>query len=312
MAWPADVESHHKEMYSRNVMLIAQQTRSVLMGTVTEVPATGEAQDAADLFGKVKYQRSNARNRRNVEVKTPRNRRWLVRPEDFIVAADYIDKAEKFDTAYDPTSKFVQGFTAAVTRGWDDTIFGIDEPEDGVFEVVGSGILGLANEGRRPGTAVPLPSSQYVPHGSSGLTVGKLREVKLALNKADFGLESTDPLFAAITPQQVDDLLAIAEAEGTAMTPSMKEELRTGKPVGLIGMTWVVTNRLPFNAAEKRLCPVWSKNNVVAGVWQGIMGETWNDTHADNLPYAKVSAMLDCVRLQDKGVVVMECEEPAP
>jgi hypothetical protein len=203
----------------------------------------------------------------------------------------------------------VQAFTAAVNTGWDDTIFGIEPDDAGGFEVTGSGILGVANEGRRPGTTVPLPSSQYVPHGGTGLTIAKLREVKLELNKADFGMETIDPLYAAITPQQVDDLLAIAEAEGTAMTPSMKQELLTGRPTGLLGMTWVVTNRLPFDAGGRRLCPVWSKNNIVAGVWQGIMGETWNDTHADNLPYAKVSAMLDCVRIQDKGVVVIECAE---
>lgn len=309
MSYPSNVLPHHKEMYSRNVQLVAQQVRNPLMGAVTEVPASGEAMSASDLFNKVRYVRDSARARRNVETKLGRNRRWLVRPEEFIKAADYIDKAEKFDTAYDPTSMFVQSFTAAVTRGWADTILGIDEPEDGVFEVTGNGILGLAHEGRSPGSGIALPGSQYVPHGSSGLTIAKLREVKLALNKADFGLESTDQLYAALTPQQIDDLLAIAEAEGTAMTPSMKEELRSGRPVGLMGMTWIVTNRLPFNAAGHRLCPVWAKSNVVAGVWQGIQGDTWNDPHADNLPYVKVSCMLDAVRLQDKGVVVIECVE---
>lgn len=309
MSYPSNVLPHHREMYSRNVLLVAQQMRNPLMGAVTEVPATGEAMSASDLFGKVRYTRDSARSRRNVETKIGRNRRWLVRPEEFIKAADYIDKAEKFDTAYDPTSTFVQSFTAAVTRGWADTILGIDEPEDGVFEVNGNGILGLAHEGRSPGSGIVLPGSQYVPHGGTGLTIAKLREVKLALNKADFGLESTDQLYAALTPQQIDDLLAIAEAEGTAMTPSMKEELRSGRPVGLMGMTWIVTNRLPFNAGGRRLCPVWAKSNVVAGVWQGIQGDTWNDPHADNLPYVKVSCMLDAVRLQDKGVVVIECAE---
>jgi hypothetical protein len=311
MSYPQNVLPHHKEMYSSNVMLVAQQLRNPLMGAVTEVPAAGEAMSASDLFDKVRYSRNGARSRRNVETKIARDRRWLVRPEDFIVAADYIDKAEKFDTAYDPTSMFVRTFTAAVTRGWADTLLGIDEPEDGVFEVSGTGILGLARSGRSPGAGAPLPSSQFVPHGSTGLTIAKLREVKLALNTADFGLETTDQLYAALTPYQIDDLLEIAETEGTAMTPSMKEELRSGKPVGLMGITWIVTNRLPTNDAGQRLCPVWSKDNIVAGVWQGIQGETWNDTHADNLPYAKVSCMLDAVRLQDKGVVVMECVEPA-
>lgn len=35
----------------------------------------------------------------------------------------------------------------------------------------------------------------------------------------------------------------------------------------------------------------------------------WNDTSADNLPYATVDTYADCVRAEDKGVVVIECKE---
>lgn len=35
----------------------------------------------------------------------------------------------------------------------------------------------------------------------------------------------------------------------------------------------------------------------------------WNDTSAKNKPYVHVGAYIDSVRLQDKGVVVLECQE---
>lgn len=35
----------------------------------------------------------------------------------------------------------------------------------------------------------------------------------------------------------------------------------------------------------------------------------WNDTSADNRPCANVDTYADCVRAEDKGVVVIECKE---
>jgi hypothetical protein len=302
------VEAHHKLMYAASVQQVTQQTKNPLAAAVTEVDAKGEAQSAADLLDQGEYQYGEDRSRRNPEMPPNGSRRWLVRPP-VIESGQYIDDEDKFGTATDPTSSFVLNHTRRVIRGKADRILGIRKI-DGVFQVTDGGILGSAIEGKRPGASgVALPSSQIVPHGSTGLTIDKLRAAKLVLNKAEFGMEDDDELFCVITPEQDDDLIAIAQSSVPTLNAFNIDILRSGKPTTLMGVTWIRTNRLPLNAAGKRLCPIFSKKNIQVGIWQDVKGDMWNDTAAKNKPYCYVSAYIDAVRVEDKGVVVIECQE---
>jgi hypothetical protein len=76
-----------------------------------------------------------------------------------------------------------------------------------------------------------------------------------------------------------------------------------------MGVNWIMTNRVPKNANGKRLVAVWSKMNIIGGEYEGINGDMWNDTSADNTPYARVRANVDAVRAQDAGVVIIPCTE---
>lgn len=304
------IEAHERLQYTNSVLMVAQQTRDPFAGTVTDVSANGEAQDASDLYDAGEYSYGEDRSRRNPENPVTGDKRWLIRPP-IIESGQYIDHEDKFDTARDPTSTFVTIHTRRVVRGKADRTLGIRKDASGLFRITDGGILGKSHSGKRPGAAVDLPSSQFVPVGSSGLTVAKLRDAVLELRKNEFGMEADDQLYCAITAKQIDDLLAIAETEGNAMTSFQKEQLISGKPTVLLGMNWVMTNRLPMKDGSDtiRLCPIWSKANIARGIWQDIKGDMWNDTSAKNKPYVHVGAYIDSVRLQDKGVVVLECQE---
>lgn len=308
-AYPYNVEQHHRVAYASSVGLVTQQLRNPLMGAVTEMPATGEAQSVSELLGELEYSYGEDRSRRNVENPVQGSRRWVVRPP-IIESGQYIDREDKFAMATDPTSVFVRAHSVAVTRGWADRLLGIRKVGTH-FDVADGGILGQAREGKTPGTGADLPAAQYIPHDSAGLTLDKLRAAVLKLELADFGLEDDDELYALCTPKQKDDLLAVAQASATNLNAFQIEQLRTGKPTTLMGINWIFTNRLPRKAGASgpRLVPVFSKKNIIAGVWQGIVGDMWNDSHARNLPYVHVGAYLDCVRAEDKGVVVIECNE---
>lgn len=305
------VEQHHKLQYAASVTMVAQQMKNPLEAAVTEVPASGEAQSVADLVNAVEYRRGEPRSRRNPENPASKSRRWIVLPEA-IESGQYIEKEEKFATATDPTSTYVTVHTKAVVRGKMDLIVGVSKANDGNFYVTEGGILGHAREGKTPGVATPLPPSQFIDHGGLGLNIEKLREARLLLKKADFGIEDDDPLYSLISPQQEDDLLAIAQQSGPALNAFNIEQLRAGKPTPLLGINWILSNRVPLKEpAGPRLIPLWSKANIVNGRWQGIDGRLWNDTSAKNLPYCLVDAYFDAVRAQDKGVVAIECIEPA-
>lgn len=302
------VEQHHKLTYRDNVVMVAQQNKNPLMGAVMEMPVKGEAVAVADLLNAVEYVYGEGRSRRNVENPVGGSRRWLVRP-DCIESGQYIDIEDKLDLAVDPTSNFVQAHTKAVTRGWADRILGVRR-QGTAFVVTDGGIMGFAREGKTPGAGTALPSTQTIPVAGTGLTVAKLRQAQLLLNEAEFGLEDDgDVLYCMIGPRQKDNLLAIAEASATPLNAFQIQQLIDGKPTMLMGMNWIYSNRLP-RVGNTRLCPVWSKNNIAVGVWEPLQGDLWNDTSAKNLPYARVWARLDAARVQDRGVVIIECNEP--
>lgn len=309
MSYSQQVEEHHRLEYANSVRMVAQQTRDPFAGRVIDTPASGEAKSATDMLDDGEYAYGEERTRRNVEMPVTGTRRWLVRPP-VIKSGQYFDIEDKLDGAMAPDSQKVIVHTRRVMRGKADRTLGIRKI-DGKFVVSDGGILGHATEGKRPANKKALPAGQYIPHGTTGLTLGKLREAKLHLRKNDFGVEDGDEIYCAITAQQEDDLLAIADAAKDNVNAFSIEQLREGKPSRLMGVTWVMTNRLPVNASEHRLLPMWTKNNVERGIWEDVNGQVWNDTSADNLPYARVRAYIDCVRIEDIGVIAIECVEPA-
>lgn len=300
------VEQHHKLTYANSVTMVAQQMRNPLADAVTTVSAKGEAMSATDLIGTVEYIYTEERSRTNVENPVSGTRRWLIRPPE-MASGQYIDDEDKFDMAMDPTSNFVKAHTQAVIRGCMDRIVGVRK-QNGIYTVSDGGILGNTIEGKRPGSSATfLPAGQIIAAGGTGLTIDKLRTAILTLNQADFGLDDMDPLYCLISPVQKDNLIAIAQASTTPLNAFNIEQLKTGKPTTLMGITWIVSNRVPKDSAGAWLCPVWAKSNIVEGVWQDIVGDVWNDPHARNKPYVQVTTRRDVVRLQDKGVIAITC-----
>lgn len=307
MSFSQRVEAHHKLAYSNNVMLVTQQMGPRFRSTVTEVPCTGEAKDAAELVGKLEaIEGDGARSRSNIENVPDSKRRWLIRP-NVIESGQYIDKEDTFDSINYPTSKIVQAHTIAVSRTIDDKILGVRRNPDGSFGLRDCGILGGAVEGKRPGAVRVQLDSQYVtPHNSQGLTIDKLIAAieKLGLDDNDMSM----PLTCAITPKQHTDLLKIVSQTQENLNAFQQEELKRGRVTYFMNTTFIQTNRLP-KTGTTRSCPIWTKGNIALGIWQDIQGDMWNDPHAKNLPYAYVDAWVDCVRVQDNGVHVIECTE---
>lgn len=311
MPYIQNVEQHHVVTYAGNVRMVAQQMKNPLLEAVTIVPASGEAMRAADLIGKKKYLRGEARSRRNPENPAQGTARWLVFPEQPIESGQYIDKEDKFKLALDPTSNFMKADVAAVTRGYADTIMGLDEVSAGAYSVVGGGILGIAREGKTASTSsIALPAAQIIANAGTGLTLDKIRAAVKKLKQADFGIDAMlDPLWGAITPEQEDNLLGIAAASGANLNTFEIEQLKNGKPTRLMGITWILTNRLP-KVSTVRSCAIWAKSNIIVGEWEPITGDMWNDTAAKKLPYIYTSCRIDAVRVEDAGVVQVDCVEP--
>ena len=309
MSLELQVEQHHKLKYASDTAMVAQQMQNPLRNAVTIVSADGEAQSTADLLGEDEYVRGASRDTRNPEVSSKDTRRWLVYPEYAIEHGKTIYKVDTFKKMMDPTSTTMRKGVAAVERGIFDTILGVVPKPGGKFSITGAGIMGRATEGKRPGSAQALPSANYIAHGGLGLNTEKLRSATEAMELENFGLETDDEMFALISPKQKTDLLNLALATKVNLNQFDLNQIKTGKPTTLLGITWIFTNRLPVNKTGNRLVPIWSKSNIVAGFWQDLQGRIWNNGERKNLPYAFTDAILDCVRHQDGGVRIIECVE---
>jgi hypothetical protein len=125
----------------------------------------------------------------------------------------------------------------------------------------------------------------------------------------EFGLETEDEVWGLITPKQKTDLINLAFATKGNLNPFEVEQIRSGKPGQLLGINWRFTNRLPKDSNGYRLIPIWTKQNIVCGMWEDVEGSMWNDTHAKNLPYAYCSAYPEAGRVQDGGVRIIRCAE---
>ncbi|WP_333828289.1 phage capsid protein [Pararhodobacter sp.] len=312
--YPMALEATHIIAYQQNVQMLAQQMQIPILEAVTRIEGSGLAMSVADYFEPSEYAEQEARTRRNAEMQIDAKRRFVFHRKD-IINSGYIDKEDKLRAAQDPTSPLMTNRLAAVRRGIHDRIVGIKKK--GARFIVdpaeGRGILGKATEGAEtPISTVTLPGSQTIVHGSAGLTLDKLIEAQERLNLADFGMEDDDPLYALISPKQITDLINLAAETEGALNPFMQQQLITGKPTSLMGITWIRSNRVPHTSATGdpvRMVPVWSKKNIPAAFWEDIQGTMWNDTHADNKPFQKVWANLDATRHQDGGVIVIECSE---
>jgi len=302
MAFDTRVEASHQLGLSDAVSMALQQFGSKLRQYVTEKPASGEAIPASDLISPVNYQRGSGRRRSNIENPAARERRWL-EYKDPIETGQYLDKEDVFRSAMNPTSELIATHTAAIGRGIDDIILGLDI--NGT--VTDGGILGRVMTGKRLSGSSVLPAANTVVHGSAGLTLAKLRAVRKALALAENDMDRAMPVMA-IGAEQADDLIGLASATASSLNPFELQQLESGKITQLMGFKFVEIQRLPLSGTT-RTCPVWLPEMVMLGVWQDVVSGMWNDTAARNTPYMNIDCYMDCARKQDGGVFAIECTE---
>lgn len=310
MSYRQTVEASHRTTYANNIQLVAQEMAHKIRAAVTtQSGLTGDSHNVADLLAKGEYQKGE-----DYSHDAPNNRSvldavWLTRPL-VIESGEVIYKEDKFDLAMDPTSRFNENHVRAVERGVFDTILGVERKSGGGFKIAGGGILGQRVTGKAR-TPASLPAGQYLLPGGTGMTLDKLNAAREALELADWGLDDdlSDELFCMISPKQTTDLLNIAAATKVNLNAFDLQQLQAGRPTSLFGATWLFTNRLPTDSSGNRICPMWTRSNVVAGFWQDVQGDMYNRSDAKNRPYVVVDTYPAATRLEDEGVVAIPCVE---
>lgn len=190
----------------------------------------------------------------------------------------------------EPKSKFVRLTVAAINKKMDDLVI--------------SAALGTRYIGKDGTTPDDLPSSQIIASGSTGLTVAKLRQARQILLSAD--VDPEEPMFCAVTPKQLDDLLATTEV--TSADYNTVKALVNGMVDTFLGFKFVITNRLTTNGTSERQVICWAKSGLgLAFGDRKVRVTERSDKHY--LWQTYFGMYVGAVRIENERVVEIDCTE---
>lgn len=301
------VEQHHVLDFQSAVELALQQMGPKLRPFVAEQPCSGEANALIRLFDKVEASQRGGRKPENLDNRAARRRRWLIFDEPW-ESGEYVDEIDVWRQAFDPTSSLITTHAQAIGRRIDQIIL--------------TGMLGDAYEGKRGETRVALPAAQKVGIQigtdaslpvDEGMNVAKLREARKILKKAHVDLDREDA-YVAMSADEHDalfDFVQATSADYQVWDASQRPAYRDGKLTRFMGFNILDFEELPTNSAgTTRYCPVWVRSGCTLGVWSDVRSRMWNDSGRNQTPVMNIDFVGDARRTQDGKVVEIACQVP--
>lgn len=276
------------EQYKANVQMLSQQKGSRLQDSVDVEMVTGESA-FFEQIGAVAARVRPSRHADTPRMDTPHSRRKVTLTDyDW---ADLVDNEDKIRMLIDPTSSYAQAASWAMGRAKDDVII--------------AAALGTAYTGKTGSTAVALPSTQKIVHGSAGLTLAKLLEAKEILDGADVDPDMERYIY--VTAKQVTDLLNTTEVKNADY--NTVRALAQGQVDTFMGFRFKRTERLTLDTDSNR--------QVICHVKDGIKLAIGKDATAkiserDDKNYATqvfYSQTIGATRMEEVKVVEIACTE---
>lgn len=257
------VPEHHVKMYTANVQAALNKQGGLLMGYVSRSAYRGEKAQVINFIGQVEFVERNTPYGDTELTKLEHTQRWITGTE--YDCAVLVDRLDVLKMIYDPTNPYVMRFREAAARKMD--------------EIIMSSFFSAAKSGKDGTESVAFPSKDVVAHGSTALTVAKLRAMRKLIKKRHVDLRMNRPYFA-VTADETDDLLAevaVGSSDYNAVKP-----LVDGEVSNFMGFTFV-----PYedNGSSKngkgiptyddggntiRQCPVWVTEGMHYGSWDEL------------------------------------------
>jgi hypothetical protein len=277
------------QQYTTNVQLLLQQRGSKLRDLCTMGAYTGKGAKAVEQIGAVTAQKKTSRHSDTPLISTPHDARW-VHPDDY-EWADMIDDQDKLRMLIDPTSPYAMNGAYALGRSLDDAII--------------TAALGTAKTGENGSTDTAFDTAnQQIAVGGTGLTVAKLRTAKkiLTANEVDI---ANDPLYIAVTAQQIDDLLGTTEV--TSADYNSVKALVQGDVNTFMGFNFVNIERLGLDGSGDRRCFAWAKSGMHVGMWNDINTKITERADKSYAMQVYVKGTFGATRTDEKKVVEVIC-----
>lgn len=257
------VPEHHVKMYTANVRAALAKQGGILMPLVTSAPYTGEKAQVINFIGEVEFVERNTPYGDTEVTQLEHTQRWIVGKE--YDCAVLVDRLDTLKMIYDPTNPYVMRFREAAARKMD--------------EIIMASFFATAKSGKDGTESVTFPTKDVVAHGSTALTVAKLRATRKLIKKRHVDVRSVRPFFA-VTADEVDDLLAevaVGSSDYNAVKP-----LVDGEVSNFMGFTFIPYEDNGDGSNGKsiptytdsgdtiRECPVWVTDGMHYGNWDQL------------------------------------------
>ncbi len=218
----ADTQSYiYAQAYGANIMHLAQQGASKLMGTVYQKPNVRGKTFFQDQIGEWSMEVKAGRN-----VQTPNNDPALARRMGIMIDyhdARLLDRGDELRTISDPRSAYTVAAAKSIGRQFDDII---------VAAFHGPAYYGETG-------ASSLTNSNIKLMSVANITMAQLLAIKKTLDDAD--VESEDRYWVA-TPTFMNNLLGVSQA--TSSDYAAIKALVRGEIDTWLGFKWIMSTRV--------------------------------------------------------------------
>lgn len=285
-----EVTTAFVQQYTTNVQLLLQQRGSKLRDYCTMGAYTGKAAKAVEQIGAVTAQKRTSRHSDTPLISTPHDARWVF-PEDY-EWADMVDDQDKLRMLIDPTSSYALNGAYSLGRSLDDAII--------------TAALGDAKTGENGSTTTAFATAtQQIAVGGTGMTVAKLRQARriLIANEVDV---ASDPLYIAVTAQQIDNLLGTTEV--TSSDFNSVKALVQGDVDTFMGFKFIQIERLGLDGSGDRRCFAWAKSGLHVGMWNDINTKISERPDKSYAMQVYVKGTFGATRVDEKKVVEIICD----
>lgn len=284
------IEQHHVLMFTANVRAALIRQGGVLDPVVTQGSYTGEKVQVVNFLGPIYFQDRTTRYADTQISEVAHTQRWIRGTERD--AAVLVDRLDTLKMIYDPTSPYVERIREGAARKYD--------------EIIMNAFYADALTGEQGASTTSFPSADEILHGTTGLTVAKLRTARKTLKQRHVDLRMERPNIA-IEAEGADDLLGETQV-GSADYNSVKP-LVDGEVSSFMGFTFhPIETIIPTRTDSGTIvqAPVWVPSGMHRGTWDDLTIIIGPRADKNNITQIHATFTAGATRLEEGKVLKLE------
>lgn len=288
---PDTIEQVRAIAFGENVHHLAQQKPSRFMPWVRSENPTNSKMKTFERLGAFELQEITVRHGDTQMLDDDWSRRVCFKGD--YGGALPLDDEDALENILSPMSEYATAGRAALNRKWDDIIVGA--------------VRGNAASGESGVTLTALPAAQKETT-VSGLTLAKILAGQKILRDADIEINPEDTILA-ISPAALVDVLSETDNVFRSRDFNPLMPLTQGMMTTYLGMSWVVSTRLPILTGTVRGCYIWKRSAIGFCAWRRVYSSISRRNDKNDMMQLLLKTHIGAVRIDDQEVVELQVTE---